>query len=59
VPKKVWTAAELEKLSRAEQRQILEDSLVTDPSQVSPELLERARADFRRLNPEYDPPEPG
>jgi hypothetical protein len=59
VPDKIWTAAELERLSPAERRQIVEESLVTDPGQISPDLLERARADFRRLNPEYDPPATG
>ncbi len=47
MPRKVWTAVELEKLSRAQQQQIFDESLVTDLDEVPPEFLERIRADVR------------
>ena len=59
MPRKLWTAAEWEKLSPAEQDRIFEESLVVDPTQVPLELLEQARADFRRLTAEHDTHKPG
>lgn len=41
---KVWTAAELERLSREEQDQVLASSIVTNLDAVPAELLARVRA---------------
>ena len=57
--RKVWTAAELEGLPRAEQQKIFEESLVTDLADVPPELLEQARADIRHHIEENDVPDSG
>lgn len=54
VPRKIWTAAELEKLSRAEQQRIFDESIVTDLSELPPEFLERIRADVRRHIDEHE-----
>jgi hypothetical protein len=48
---KVWTAAELEQMSPAEQDAVFEQSLVTDLSQVPPQFLARIRD---RLEPTVD-----
>jgi hypothetical protein len=48
MPRKIWTAAEVEKLSPAERQRIFEESLVTDLSAVPPEFLEQVREDTRR-----------
>ena len=40
---KVWTAAELEQMSPAEQDELFEKSVVTDFSQVPPEFLAKVR----------------
>lgn len=40
---KVWTAAELEKLSPAQRKQIFDASLVLDLDDVPPEFLDRVR----------------
>lgn len=40
---KVWTAAELEKLSPARRQQIFDASLVLDLDDVPPEFLDRVR----------------
>ncbi len=40
---KVWTAAELEKLSPAQRQQIFDASLVLDLDDVPPEFLDRVR----------------
>ena len=45
---KIWTAAELEKMTPAERREISRAAEVTDLSMVEPEFLERARAAARR-----------
>ncbi len=42
--RKVWTAAEIEKLSPAEQDAVFEDSVVDDLDQVPPSFLARVRA---------------
>ena len=41
---KVWTAAELEKLSPAERHALFEASVVTDLDQAPQDLIERARS---------------
>ena len=46
--RKIWTAAELEKLTPAERREISRAAVVTDLSEVDPKFLERARASARR-----------
>jgi hypothetical protein len=43
----IWTAAELEQLSFDERLRLLDDHIVTDLSTVSPDFLERARANAR------------
>jgi hypothetical protein len=48
MPQKLWTAAELEKLTRAEQQRIFDESIVTDLAEVPAEFLEQVRADVRR-----------
>ena len=47
--RKLWTAAELEKLSRDEQQAIFDVSIVTDLSEVPAEFLATVRADAKRL----------
>ena len=47
--RKVWTAAELEQLSRAEQQAIFDESIVTDLSEVPPAFLAQVRADAELL----------
>jgi len=42
--RKVWTAAELEKLSPAERQEVFEASIVGDLDDVPPEFLARVRA---------------
>ena len=49
MPRKVWTAAEMEQMTRAEQQAIFDASIVTDLSKVPPEFLDRVRADALRL----------
>lgn len=44
MPKKVWTAAELERLSPVERRAIFEERIVDDLDEAPRELLERSRA---------------
>jgi hypothetical protein len=40
---RIWTAAELEALSPNERDEVVKSGFVTDLSQVSPDLLDRAR----------------
>lgn len=47
--RKVWTAAEMEKLSRGQQQAIFDESVVTDLDTVPSEFLEQVRADAERL----------
>ena len=47
--RKLWTAAEMEKLSRDQQQAIFDESIVTDLSEVPPEFLAKVRADAERL----------
>ena len=46
--RKIWTAAELEKMTPAERREISQAAIVTDLSQVAPEFLQRARDSAHR-----------
>jgi hypothetical protein len=47
--RRLWTAAEMEKLSREEQQAVFDESIVTDLSEVPPEFLDQVRADAERL----------
>jgi hypothetical protein len=47
--RKVWTAAEMENLSRREQQAIFDESVVTDLDSVPSEFLNLVRADAERL----------
>lgn len=49
MPRKLWTADELEKLSREEQQAVFDESIVTDLSEVPREFLAAVRADAERL----------
>lgn len=46
---KVWTAAELERLSPDERYRLVNDQTLTDLSQAPADFVERARAEGRRL----------
>jgi len=46
--RKIWTAAELAKMTPAERRAISQAAEITDLSEIPPELLERARDSARR-----------
>jgi hypothetical protein len=48
VSKKVWTAAELERMSPTQQDEIFQASIVRDLDDVSPEFLARIRARVER-----------
>ena len=50
--RKLWTAAEMERLTRDQQQAIFDESVVTDLSQVPPEFLAQVRADARILTSE-------
>lgn len=45
---KIWTAAELEKMTPAERREISRAAIVWDLDDVPPELLARAREAARK-----------
>ena len=45
---KVWTAAELERLTPAEQDEVFAASLIRDPTTMPPDFLERVRERARR-----------
>lgn len=45
---KVWTAAELERMSPTERRAIFEASIVNDLDDAPPEFVERVRARVER-----------
>lgn len=47
--RKLWTAAEMETLSREQQQAIFDESIITDLDQVPAEFLAQARADAERL----------
>jgi DNA replication initiation complex subunit (GINS family) len=46
---RLWTAAELEKLSFEERQVLLNERVITDLSQVPPDFLERVQAHARAL----------
>jgi hypothetical protein len=46
MPRKVWTAAELDELSPAEVDALFQASIVTDLDEVPPEFLAKVRADL-------------
>jgi len=56
---RVWTAAELEKLTPARRHEIFEASVVNDLDQAPPELLARTRAKIERFIAEADTTQPG
>jgi hypothetical protein len=47
--RKVWTAAEMENLSRRQQQAVFDESVVTDLDRVPSEFLDQVRADAERL----------
>ena len=47
--RKVWTAAEMDSLSRDQQQAIFDESIVTDLNEVPPNFLEQVRAAATRL----------
>jgi hypothetical protein len=47
--RKVWTAAEMENLSRRQQQAIFDESVVTDLDSVPSEFIDQVRADADRL----------
>jgi hypothetical protein len=46
---KVWTAAELEQLTPDERHRVINEGVVTDLDQLSPEFLARVRAKGRTM----------
>lgn len=46
---RIWTAAELEKMTPDERHRIVSEGFVTDLADVSPEFLARARAKGRAI----------
>lgn len=46
---RIWTAAELEQLTPEERQRLLDERVITDLSQVSPEFLARVRSTGRAL----------
>ena len=46
---RVWTAAELERLTPNERAALVQERVVTDVGQLDPEFVERARARGREL----------
>ena len=46
---KVWTAAELERMTPDERHRIVNEGVVTDLGQLSPEFVARVRAKGRAL----------
>ena len=55
MPRKLWTAAELEQLNREEQQAIFDESIVTDLSEVPADFLASVRADAERLIASREP----
>jgi hypothetical protein len=47
--RKVWTAEEVDRLSREQQQAIFDKSIVTDLADVPPTFLTQVRADAERL----------
>jgi len=56
MPKKIWTAEELEKLTPAEQQALFDQSIVRDLSEVPEEFLNRVRAKVLAREAEADTP---
>lgn len=54
MPRKVWTAAELERLSPAERQRIFDESLITDLTQVPPDFLARIQENVRHHIAEHE-----
>lgn len=46
---RIWTAAELERLTPDERHRVINEGIVTDLDQLSPEFLARVRAKGRTL----------
>ena len=55
---KLWTAEELEQLSPNERRDLLNERIVTDLSQVPADVLERARITGRALMERFQDVQP-
>ncbi len=47
--RKLWTAAEMDHLTRDQQQAVFDESIVTDLDAVPAEFLEQVRADAERL----------
>ena len=47
--RKLWTAAEMDQLTRDQQQAVFDESIVTDLGAVPPEFLAQVRADAERL----------
>jgi hypothetical protein len=54
--RKVWTAAELAELTRAEQDDVFNSGVVNDLSEVPDEFLARVRARLAQRTPGIDSP---
>lgn len=52
--RKVWTAAELEQMTPAQQQEIFEQSIVMDLSQAPAEFLANVRADVEEHIARHD-----
>lgn len=55
MPKKVWTAAELEAMEPSELDALFEDSIIWDPADAPQELLTRTRERILRRIEETEP----
>ena len=55
MPRKIWTAAELERMTRAEQQAIFEDSIIWNLDDAPPDLVARLREDVERHIAEHEP----
>lgn len=47
--RKLWTAAEMERLSRAEQQKVFDQSVIEDVEDVPAEFLANVRVDAEKL----------
>jgi len=56
MPRKIWTAQELEQMTPAEQQRLFDESIVRDLDEVPPEFLERIRSKVRSRSPEAGKP---
>ena len=48
MPRKIWTAAELEHMTRAEQQAIFEESIIWDLDDAPQDLVARLREDVEQ-----------